>query len=475
MKKRTEIAAREAVPAGRLAATLGAGHLHLVKGGRSALAAQFQPDAVELEERRPPRLARITLYVVTALIVAAVSWASLSHVDEVVTASGKLITSAPHLVIQPLETSVVRTLDVTVGDVVRKGQVLAQLDPTFSQADLGQLESRIADFDAQINRIEAELANKPYEAGPKANAEEVLQQRLFTQRKASLESAIANYDAQIARDEGSLASSLNEEKVLTTRRDTMLEIEKMRSTLLDHQTGSRLNYLLSKDARLDIEANITQLRGKQVELEHSIVKGRAERQTTIDEFRRNAIELLVETRGKRSAAAEELKKAELRRGMVMLTAPADGVVLDMAQRSIGSVVREAETLFVVVPLDGVLEAEVQVEGKDVGHLKVGQPVRLKLDAFPFQKHGTGVGTVRLISQDSFASEPKGEQRQTRGPTTVYRVRIDLNDMRLKALPKGFRMLPGMSVTAEVKVGLRSVLSYFLYPLMRGLDESIKEP
>ena len=164
-------------------------------------------------------------------------------------------------------------------------------------------------------------------------------------------------------------------------------------------------------ARSTSKPNITQLRGKQVELEHSIVKGRAERQTTIEEFRRNAIELLVETRGKRSAAAEELKKAELRRGMVMLTAPADGVVLDMAQRSIGSVVREAETLFVVVPLDGALEAEVQVEGKDVGHLKVGQPVRLKLDAFPFQKHGTGVGTVRLIGQDSFASEPKGEQRQ----------------------------------------------------------------
>jgi HlyD family secretion protein len=184
---------------------------------------------------------------------------------------------------------------------------------------------------------------------------------------------------------------------------------------------------------------------------------------------------IVETRAKRSAAAEQLKKAQLRRGMVILTAPADGVVLDIAKRSIGSVVREAETLFVVVPLDSALEAEVQVEGKDVGSLKVSQPVRLKLDAFPFQKHGTGTGTVRLISQDSFASEKGEEQGQTHSTRTVYRMRVDLNDMHLKALPENFRMLPGMSVTAEVKVGSRSVLSYFLYPLMRGLDESIKEP
>jgi HlyD family secretion protein len=452
------------------------GHFHSVKGDRAALAAEFQSDAVELEQRKPPRLARSTLYFGTALIIAAVVWAAASNVDEVVTASGKLITRAPHLVVQPLETSVVRTLDVKVGDIVRKGQILAQLDSTFSQADLGQLESQIAAFDAQINRIEAELSDTSYEPGPKANDEEVLQRRLFAQRKASLEATIANYDEQIARDEGNLASSVIQEKVLASRQDTMLEIEQMRSTLLDRKNGSRLNYLLSKDARLDIETSIAQLRGKQVELQHSIDKGRAERQSTIEEFRRNALEQLVETRGKRTAAAEQLKKAELRHGMVVLTAPADGVVLDIAQRSIGSVVREAETLFVLVPLESELEAEVQVEGKDVGRLKAGQPVRLKLDAFPFQKHGTGTGTVRLISQDSFASsDTTDEQRQTHSQRTVYRVRVDLNDMRLKALPDGFRMLPGMSITAEVKVGSRSVLSYFLYPLTRGLDESIREP
>ena len=248
-------------------------------------------------------------------------------------------------------------------------------------------------FDAQINRLEAELGNQDYTLAPDANPEELLQQRLFMQRRASLRSAVANYDQQIARDEATLASNIKEQTLLDGRRQTMLEIEKMRSPLLDHQTGSRLNYLQSKDARLDVDTTIQRLKGKQVELLHSIEKGRTERQSTIEDFRRQSMELLVDTRGKRRTAAEELKKAELRRHMVTMTAPADGVVLDVAQRSIGSVVREAETMFVVVPLDGTLEAEVMVEGKDIGHLKVGQPVRVKFDAFQFQKYGTAAGTV----------------------------------------------------------------------------------
>lgn len=451
-------------------------NLRLVSG-HARIAAEFQPDAVEVEERRPSRFARTTLYSVTALLVAAVVWASVSKVDEVVAAQGRLITSAPRIVVQPLETSVIRSLDVNVGDIVHKGQVLARLDPTFSEADRDQIEARIAGFDAQGARLEAELGGQPYAPGVAANAEESLQQRVYIQRQSTLKAALDNFDAQIARDAASLASSELEEKLLAGRRETMLEIERMRSTLLDHQTGSRLNYLTSKDARLDVDANIQRLKGKQVELVHSIEKGRAERQSTIEEFRRTAMEQLVDVRTKRTGAAEELKKAELRRRMVQLVAPADGVVLDVAQRSLGSVVKEAETLFVIVPAESELEAEVQLEGKDVGHVKVGQPVRVKLDAYPFQKHGTAHGTVRLVSQDAFQNDQKPDQRSSARPVSnaVYRVRVGLDDTKLKGLADPVRLIPGMALTAEVKIGHRSVLSYVTYPLIKGLDESLKEP
>ena len=133
----------------------------------------------------------------------------------------------------------------------------------------------------------------------------------------------------------------------------------------------------------------------------------------------------------------------------------------------------------VVPRDVPLQAEVNVEGKDIGHGAVGQQVRLKIDAFPFQKYGTASGVVRVISQDSFAPEAKGEAAKGEGPhrssPLYYRVLVDLTDARPRSMPEHFEMVPGMAVTAEMKVGTRSVISYFLYPLLRGLDESIREP
>lgn len=441
--------------------------------------AEFHPDAVELEERKPPRLARATLYVVLVLITTAIAWASLSSVDEIVTAPGKLITTHPNLVVQPLETSVVRALHVEIGDIVHAGQPLATLDPTFSQSDVEQLHTRLAALDAQIDRLEAELGGGEYAAPAGASEEQLLQGRLFLQRRAFFNASLRNYDAQIARDEANLATNKDQIAPAIGRRDTLREIETMRDTLLEHRTGSRLAMLQARDARFEVESNLSRIRDSQIELSHSIEKTQAERRAFIEEFRRTGLEQLVETRAKQGTAAEELKKAELRRQMVALTAPADSVVLDIAQRNIGSVVREAETLFVLVPLSAPLEAEALVDAKDIGQLATGQAVRIKLDAFPFQKHGTISGLVRMISEDAFTPDSKiehpTEQTGRHAPPPFYRVRVELTDTALRNVPRTFRMIPGMTISAEMKVGQRKVISYFLYPLMRGLDEGIREP
>src|SRR5262249_15507727 len=125
---------------------------------RPPVISEFQSDAIEVEHRAPPRIARATLYCVVLLILTAVGWATWSRIDMIVAAQGKLITTRPNLVVQPLETSVIRNIHVRAGDRVNKGDLLATLDPTFSQADLDQLHNKVAAFDASINRLRAELS-----------------------------------------------------------------------------------------------------------------------------------------------------------------------------------------------------------------------------------------------------------------------------------------------------------------------------
>ena len=439
---------------------------------RAALVAEFQSDAIAIEQRPPPRLARVTLYAVIALIATCVIWASVSRIDTIVTAQGKLITTSPNIVVQPLETSVIRQMHVKAGDRVNRGDALATLDPTFSQSDLDQLRARQSGFDATIARLRAELAGKPYVGDP-ANADDRLQRDNFLQRKAYRDAQTQNFDAQIASAQANLKTARDEEAVLIQRLDTMRSIETMRSTLALKEVGSKLNLLLSRDARLEIESNLARVRGNIVDQMHRVDKAQADRNVFVEEFRRTAYQDLIENVTKRNGAAEELKKAELRRNLIVLKAPADAVVLEIAARTVGSVAREAETLFVLAPRDAPLQAEVNVEGRDIGQVQVGQRVRVKLDAFPFQKYGTASGAVRVISQDAFAPDAKTEgDREKRAP--YYRILVDLTDTRLKLPDERAALLPGMGVTAELKVGQRSVMSYFLYPLLRGLDESIRE-
>lgn len=447
--------------------------LHLVRPARQAAVLEFQTDAIELEERKPPPLARLTLYAVVLCIGCAVYWASVSNIDEIVVAPGKLITMDPVLVVQPLETSVIRAINIKPGDIVHKGQSLATLDPTFTAADVDQLRAKIAGFDAQIARIEAELGGKLYVPPANPNADQATQADLAKQRAAFYEARVNDFDAQIAHADAMLTADRSQEAVLDERLAGLQEIDTMRSSLAESGSGSRLSYLQSRDLSLDTQATLSRVRGDMSEAQQMLAQVKAQRQTFMEDYRRTAMESLIDLKDKQASASEDLKKAELRQNMAVLTAPADAAVLDVAQRSIGSVVQAAEPLFTLVPLNVPLEAEVSVAARDIGHLAVNDPARIKFDAFPFQKHGTIDGKVTSISQDSFAPQAAA---QNPGPMTAfYKVRLALGSTQLRSLPENFRLLPGLTIEAEINAGERSIISYFLYPLTRGLDESLREP
>ena len=433
---------------------------------------EFQPDAVELEERAPSKVARLTLYGVTALIFSTVIWASVSSIDEVVVAQGKLVTSAPTIVVQPLETSIIRSLEVRTGDIVHAGQRLATLDATFTQSDVDQQRLKFAALDAQVKRIGAELSGDDYTMTAGSSSDEILQMQLFGQRRAFYIAQLQNYDQQIAAQAASIVANHDQEGILQSRLETLSAIEATRKTLYDRQSGSLVSLLSSRNDRLNVDGNIAQLHGSESEAQHTLSKLKAERQAFIEDFRRATMEQLVTLRNDRNTAAEELKKMELRRDMVTLTAPADAVVLDLAQRSIGSVVREAEPIVTLVPLSVPLEAEVSIGAGDIGRAKTNAPVRIKFDAFPFQKFGTGTGSIKTISSDAYPAAGKDGTNTSAPP--VFHARVALADTKLRGLEQ-VQLLPGMTVEAEIKVGQRKVISYFLYPLLRGLDSAIKEP
>jgi len=433
-------------------------------------AREFQSDARQIDEQRPPASERAVLYVLVALIACGIAWASIAKVDRIVVAQGKLVTTAATIVVQPLETSVVRTLNAKIGDIVKKGDHLATLDPTFSMADAAQLRGKIASLDAQIARLDAEIADRPY-APETIDDESRLQLAIWTQRVGKYKAKLESFDKQISETDARIATKTADHDALKPRLVIARELENMRRELFKKEVGTKIAYLDAEAQRMQIERDMQLAANESHELQQTLNRLDADKAAYVAEFRQQLGEDLVQARRDRDAAAKQLEKAARRNEVTVLEAPADAIILDVAQRSVGSVMKEAEPLYTLVPLNSPLEAEVLVEGRDVGQVKTASLTRVKLEAWPFQKHGTLAGEVRTLSEDVFTPDPKkeGEARPH------YKARITLTSSELRNVPDHFRLIPGMAVTAEIKAGDRSVISYFLYPLLRGLDESIREP
>ncbi|HYD64571.1 HlyD family type I secretion periplasmic adaptor subunit [Azospirillum sp.] len=445
-----------------------------------AEALEFLPDALMIEERPLPWAARAVLYALLAMVVTALVWAWASQVDKVVSARGRLVTTPPTVVVQPIETSIIRTIEVQVGQRVEKGQMLATLDPTFAQADLSQMRSRMRAVSALIGRLEAELAGQPFavDAAPGAKeADEALttQASLYRQRMAQYQARLKSFEEAIAQKRAAQETNRRDQIVLKQRADALAEIETMRSQLLKTQSASRLNVLEATNLKLEVERDRQLSVYRAEELDHELANALSERTAFIEEWRQKLLEELIQGQRERDQVFDALEKAKKRSELVALASPVEGIVQEVARKSAGSVVREAEPVVTLVPLDTPIEAEARVEARDIGNIRVGDNVRLKIDAFPFQKHGVIAGKVRAISHDSFTHEGQAAAMAEAGAEAFYVVRVSFDKVTLRDVPPTTRLIPGMTLTGEIVVGKRDVLSYFIYPVIRVFDESIREP
>ncbi|CAK0767751.1 Membrane fusion protein (MFP) family protein [Gammaproteobacteria bacterium] len=434
----------------------------------------FLPDADAIEQRPLGGVTRWTLYSLAGLIISIILWASIAEIDEIVIGHGKLVTTKPNLIVQPIETAIIQSIEVRVGQVVRKGQRLAALDPTFVVADESQLRGRLSSLDAKARRLESELTRVGGENIPQSRSEdEQLQVQIRVARDASYHSRLTQFNETLERLKASLSTNQSDQQMLAARVKLLKEMEVMQERLVAQNIGARQRYLEAQEKRLEVNRDLSVIQHRESEIRKEIAVAQAEREAFTKEWYQKTMEELAQVREERDTLADQLRKATKRHTLVSLETPADAVVLDIAKHSVGSVIREAEPLMTLVPLDVPLEAEVQINATDIGFVKIGDVVRIKLDAFPFQKYGTLPGTVEVITEDSF-SRDLSQGRATGQADVYYLSLVSLGTMRLEHAGRDFRLIPGLTLSAEIKVGRRTVISFFLYPLIRALDEGIRE-
>lgn len=426
-------------------------------------ALDFQADLDRLVAEPAPLILRLWPALGAALVVALVVMAGVVRLDIVVSARGRIAADAPPAILAPMSRAVLRALLVRPGDRVVKGQVLARLDATLPDADRAALLARRDSLSAQEARLQADLSGQPMAAG---SAEMALQAEVQAQRSGL--AAAQRAQLQAARDAAAdaLAAEDRAGAGLSDRLSIAREVEAMRTKLAASQNGSRLAALEAEVARIDAEAAINQHQARLKDLAARRASAEAALAAYDSDRRRADLEALAALRPQIADLDEALAKADRLSALSDLVAPGPGVVISVAPGGPGSSLAEGTPVVVMVPGDVALVAEIGIRSADAGLVAAGDLVDLKIDAFPWRRHGALQG--RLIDVSSASFTPEG------GTEAQHPARIRLGGA-LHDLPPGTELLPGMTLEADVKTGTRSLLDYFIDPLARGMSEALREP
>ncbi|GAB4182088.1 MAG: HlyD family type I secretion periplasmic adaptor subunit [Rhodocyclaceae bacterium] len=438
---------------------------HDIGGGANLSAA-----LIEIRETAPHPAARMVLFALAAMLAALIAWAAIGSLDIVAVAEGRLIPGSRLKVVQSAEAGVVKEIRVTEGSRVRAGEVLVRMDATYSEADRNALAADAANARLTLRRIDAQLAERPLTR--QADDPPALFARILAEHAAETAArrgALGEARAALEHARHELAVAEQVRARLAAVLPLYAEQERAFARLAGQGYVSRI--LATDKARERIEKE-QELRAQEaaVAAARSAADAGQERlrQVAAEYERRLQVER-VEVGGRLDKLEQELAKQSRRGDLLVLRAPQDAIVKELATHTSGAVVAPGTVLMTLVPANDRLRAEVWVRNDDIGFVHPGQPVSLKLSAYPFQKYGTLGGRVAQVGAD--AQEARSASDAGAG---LYRALVDLDATSLVQAEARYPLSPGMSLAAEIHLGRRTVLEYLLSPLGRTFAEAGRE-
>jgi hemolysin D len=441
---------------------------------------EFQKPSTAVLNAPVPRSARGIIWIILSLVLTLIALSGLIPVDQVVTSKGIVVAQSPTIVVQPLDTAIVRSIDVREGQRVGAGQLLARLDPTIAASDLAALVAQVSAFEAESARLKAESKDAAFNYTGDDPAW-LMQAAIHGHRIAEFSSKMNSFRHSADELTSEISRAASDAAAYNDRLSFAQAIEDMRRYLAGLQVASKLQLLTAQDSRTEMARALADAQHSGVAAKRKLDGVQADRDTFAQGWHADAAQKLSDVSQKLSDAREALEKAKLHRKLVELHSDRDAIVQSIAKVSVGSVMQTGQQFITLIPADARLDVEANIFGRDIGFVRTGDKVAVKFDTFPFSQYGMADGTVKVVSPSSFTT-----QDDVRNPTAAlpvepqesqpyYRTRINIDKVSLHNVPEDFRVTPGMPVTADIKVGKRTVLTYLLGKIVPIAREGMREP
>lgn len=389
----------------------------------------FMPSLLEIIERPAHKAGTVIIVGFFTLLAAAVIWACLSKIDVVVTASGSVQPKGNINVVKTYAGGTVKSINVSEGAFVKKGETLINLDTESLDIDEKKLENQ-----KKILEMQKEI----YQKINKGEDISKLKIDKYDDELQPYVKAIKDSDASYKNT----LESLEKEKSTADLNKQIAEIQREEYNENGSDRQKRMQELTVNQYQEAIEE--ADLKIKDAKMQYSV----------------QINSKITEINGQLDEINSDLEKYKLSKEYQQITSPVDGYVNSIAVNTVGQAVSSAEELITIVPENAEPEMVCYIQNMDIADIEVGTETEIKLEAYPYNKYGTVKGKVTYVSPSSFVNEKMG---------SVYLVKINITE-----IPGGIDVISGLSGSVEIKIGKRSVMDYFLDPIKKGFGESLKE-
>jgi hemolysin D len=460
---------------------------------------EFLPAALEIVDTPPSPVGRAVGFTIILVAIIAIAWACIGQIDIVAIASGRIVPQGKTKIVQPADTGIVTAIHVADGDLVKAGDILIELNSNQVTADRDRFVRDLLQANLNLARLRGLAATLPGSAGegrkpnlvdpPKDAKPEDLALTLAAMRaQAANENAkLADLDQQIEAKQAEAAEAAAAAQKLQASLPMVADQEKLLRTMRDQKIGSKLDWYQANQQLIEQQHEIGVLAHRKDVAAAAQRALREQRAAEAAQYQMSVLADLDKMRAQASELEAELAKSQQRTRQGVLYAPIAGTVQQLAIHTIGGVVTPAESLLAIVPAEGGLVVEAAVQNRDVGFIRAGQTVRVKVEAFNFTLYGLIEGQVIDVTRDA-VSNPDNDKKNNKsgdqnsggnvgseensGP--VYLARIALSQDWMMTENGKVDLTPGMAVTAEIQTGQRRIISFLLSPLVRRVSESMHE-
>ncbi|MER8373271.1 HlyD family type I secretion periplasmic adaptor subunit [Mesorhizobium sp. M1409] len=424
-------------------------------------------------EDRPPLFASASIFIIGALFVVFVAWASFAEVDEIARGDGKVIPASKTQIIQASEAGVVQEIAVTIGQIVKKNDLIIRLDNTLNTSSLGEQQAKARALEVRIARLKYEQGGNlsgpfPCPQDIQSIAPQICdnEQKLLIARRGNFDNKLSVLKSRLDQREKELAEAIANSDRLTKN----LAVSDQEAKLVDAMVKKGL---MARTEQLRVEREQTELNGQLNLAGETIKKGKAaitEAQLQVEELglqlQQEALDDLTQALADLSVVDETIRGATDKVARTDIRSPVDGIVNTLELNTVGAFVQPGAVVAGIVPTSETLLVEARVSPRDVAFIRPDQEALIKVTAYDFSIFGGIEGKVSNITADSLVDQKTGEP--------YYQVRVSTDKSTLQRDGKAYSIIPGMICSVDIKTGRKTILHYLLKPINKAREEAMSE-